>query len=53
MELDSMSFGATGFGSAGCSAANCNFNVNSGTFKTDSVRARASYQFGGPIVAKY
>jgi outer membrane immunogenic protein len=53
MELDSMSFGATGFGSAGCSAANCNFNVSSSTFKTDSVRARVSYQFGGPIVAKY
>jgi outer membrane immunogenic protein len=52
MELDSSSFFATGAGSAGCTTANCNFNV-SGSFKTDTVRARVSYQFGGPIVAKY
>lgn len=52
-ELDSMSFGATGFGSAGCTALNCNFNVSAGAFKTDSVRARVNYQFGGPIAARY
>jgi outer membrane immunogenic protein len=53
MELESNTFGATGFGSLGCTAANCNFNVNAGAFKTDTVRARVTYQFGGPIVAKY
>jgi outer membrane immunogenic protein len=52
-ELESNTFGATGFGSAGCTAANCNFNINAGAFKTDTVRARVSYQFGGPIVARY
>jgi outer membrane immunogenic protein len=52
-ELESNSFGATGFGSAGCSATNCNFNINAGSFKTDTVRARFSYQFGGPVVARY
>lgn len=53
MELQSHSFGATGFGSAGCTALNCNFNVNTDAFKTDTVRARLSYKFGGPVVAKY
>ena len=53
MELDSSSFGATGLGSVGCTALNCNFNVSSRRFETDTVRARVSYQFGGPIVARY
>jgi outer membrane immunogenic protein len=53
MELDSPSFFATGVGSAGCTATNCNFNISAGSFKTDMVRARASYEFGGPVVAKY
>ena len=53
MEFDGRSFSATGAGSAGCTALNCNFNVSTDRFKTDTVRARVSYQFGGPIVAKY
>jgi outer membrane immunogenic protein len=53
MELDSNSFGATGAGSAGCTAVNCNFNVSSNGFKSDMVRARVSYEFGGPVVARY
>lgn len=53
MELNSMSFGATGAGSAGCTTLNCNFSVNASGFKSDMVRARISYQFGGPVVAKY
>ncbi|QPF93062.1 outer membrane protein [Bradyrhizobium commune] len=54
MELQSHSFGATGSGSAGCTALICNFNVNAGDFKTDAVRARLSYEFAaGPVVAKY
>jgi outer membrane immunogenic protein len=53
MEFDGKSYGATGFGSAGCTALNCNFIVNADRFTTDSVRARISYQFGGPILAKY
>jgi outer membrane immunogenic protein len=53
IELDSGSFTASGFGSPGCTAVNCNFNVGSDHFHADLVRARASYQFGGPIVAKY
>jgi outer membrane immunogenic protein len=51
-EFATKSFGATGFGSAGCTAANCNYFVTD-HFRTDTVRARVSYQFGGPIVAKY
>ncbi len=54
MELQSHSFGATGFGSPGCTALNCNFNVASDNFKTDTIRARVSYEFaGGPLVARY
>lgn len=54
MELQSRSFGATGFGSPGCTASDCNFTVNANDFKTDTVRARLSYEFaGGPVLAKY
>jgi outer membrane immunogenic protein len=54
MELDSNSFSATTSG-AGCTLTgltSCNFTV-SDRFKADIVRARLSYQFGGPVVAKY
>ncbi len=54
MELQSKSFGATGFGSAGCTALDCNFNVSAGNFKTDTVRAKLSYEFAAaPVVARY
>ena len=54
MELQSHSFGVTGFGSPGCTALNCNFNVGANNFKTDTVRVRVSYEFAaGPVVAKY
>jgi outer membrane immunogenic protein len=53
MEFDGHTFGATGFGSAGCTALNCNFNVNTDNFRTDTVRARVSYQWGGPLLGKY
>lgn len=52
MELDSSSFRASGVGSAGCTALNCNFNVGSDHFKSDTVRARLSYQFSGPPFAR-
>jgi outer membrane immunogenic protein len=51
-ELDSRSFNATGFGSAGCTAANCNLVITD-RFRTDTVRARVSYEFNGPVLAKY
>ena len=53
MELDGRSFGATGLGSTGCTALNCNFTVATDHFKTDTVRARVSYKFGGPLIARY
>jgi outer membrane immunogenic protein len=53
LDLGSRSFAATGAGSAGCTVLNCNFNVTNGAFRTDTVRIKANYEFGGPIVAKY
>jgi outer membrane immunogenic protein len=53
LDLGSKTFNANGIGSAGCTTLNCNFNVNSDHFRADLVRARVSYQFGGPVVARY
>jgi outer membrane immunogenic protein len=55
MELDSTSFNTAPTG-AGCTTTgltSCNFVVNADRFRADIVRARVSYQFGGPVVAKY
>jgi hypothetical protein len=55
MELDSNSFLASTTG-AGCTlvgATSCNFTVNPDRFRADILRARLSYQFGGPVVAAY
>jgi outer membrane immunogenic protein len=49
----SNSFAATGFGSAGCTALNCNFIVNSQDRDINIARVKVNYHFGGPVVAKY
>jgi outer membrane immunogenic protein len=45
IKFSPQSFGANGVGSAGCTAANCNFSVRSGGLSTDIARLKVDYKF--------
>jgi outer membrane immunogenic protein len=45
MKFKSENFAATGFGSAGCTALNCNYNVGSGGASLNVARLKVDYKF--------
>jgi outer membrane immunogenic protein len=45
IKFESTNFAATGFGSIGCTAANCNFNVHSSGFQANVARLKVNYKF--------
>lgn len=45
IQFESNTFFATGAGSAGCSATNCNFNVSSGGLAANVARVKLEYKF--------
>jgi outer membrane immunogenic protein len=53
IQFASDTFAATGVGSAGCAATNCNFNVGNSGLTANIARLKVNYEFGGPVVAKY
>ena len=45
IKFKSTNFAATGFGSIGCTAANCNFNVHSSGLQANVARLKVNYKF--------